>query len=146
MKAERAFISHLKDNTEVRVVVGDRIYRQNAPPRAALPYIVVQRTPGTRREHHQSGVANVHGVQLLVDSYAATLDGAESLGDSVRLAIDGMVNASIGSPPNDVGIASATLTDDFPDAVESSAGAGVSVYRWNQNWFVWADETAAVFA
>lgn len=142
-----AFVSHLRTLADVSILVGNRIFRDNAPEDTrTLPYIVVTRTPGSRREGHQTGTSSVVNAQLLVDAYAATPAGAETLGQAIRRGLDGLTNSAIGNVPNRETIARVVLEDDFPDVVESSPGAGIDVYRWNQNWTLWVDETATVFA
>lgn len=145
MSVVGAFVSHLSTITGVVVLVGTRIYRSHAAPDTrTLPYIVVTQTPGTRREYDQTGVSEKVNVQLLVDAFADSPIGAEALGNAIRLRLAGLSNSTIGTVPNKVPVDRVTLDDEFPDIIQSSAGAGIDVYRWNQNWNVWADETAPV--
>jgi len=147
MSVVGAFVSHLRANAEVFILTGNRIYREHAPPDTRkLPYVVVTQTPGSRREYDQSGVSGKVNVQLLVDAFADSQSGAETLGDKIRLAAAGLVNSTIGTVPNQKTIDRVRLDDDFPDNVESAAGASIAAYRWNQNWSIWADETAPVLA
>lgn len=141
-----AFVSHLRTNADAAILVGTRIFRAYVQPDTELPYIVVRQSPGTRREHHQTGVAPIVDVALMVDAYAATSAAAQDLGDKIRLAADSLTNSTIGTVPNRVTVARVNLDEEFPDTIESAAGAGVDQHRWNQNWTLWVDETAPAFA
>ena len=146
MSAVGSFISRLKDSSEVCDAVDGRIFAGNAAPDSPVPYIVVMQAGGTDIPPHQSGASPIHQVQLLVDSYAASMTEAEEIGDKVRMSSDGLEHKTIGNAPNRVFARSLVLSDESPDPVQLKSGAGITVYRWNQNWLVWADRPAPVFS
>ena len=143
MSTEQAFISRLEQDADVHLATkGGQIFHGHAPPDTRPPYVVVLRAR-TRRENHQTGVSKTAFVQMIVESYAATITEAAELGDKLRLSSDGLRNATLGEPPNAVDAASLVLMQEFPDTVETKSGAGHTLYRWSQEWHCWADEKQA---
>lgn len=88
MTIEAGIYAHLITNSGVAALVATRIYPLLVPQDATLPALAYQRISGPR-DHSHSGPSGLVFARMQLTYVAASYDGAKSLGEAVRAALDG---------------------------------------------------------
>lgn len=89
MAVESAIVALLEATAAVTDLVGTRIYPQDAPPDAALPYIVYRRGTPSERVPALSGVTGLNRAELELFCVSTNYAVAKSVANAVRVALDG---------------------------------------------------------
>ncbi len=89
MAVESAVVALLEATAGVTSLVGTRIYPQDAPPDAALPYIVYRRGLPNDRVPALSGVTGLNRAELELFCVSTDYGVAKSVADAVRVGLDG---------------------------------------------------------
>ena len=88
MAVEHAIRTLLVDDGGVAALVGSRVFPIQRPQGTALPAIVYQQISGVRN-HNLAGPIGYVESRFQIVAWSATLEGARSLSDAVREAVDG---------------------------------------------------------
>jgi hypothetical protein len=144
LAVENALSKILAGSIGVTDLVSARIYPHMAVQSAALPYIAYMRISGTH-EHHMDSASGLARARVQIDCLAATYDGAKTLADKVRLALDGFVG--------DVTIAGQTLTlqdcflSEHRDGYDTPVnGKDTGIPRVMMDFSVWYEEVIPTFS
>jgi hypothetical protein len=143
MSIMAALASHLKNNAGVSAIVGTRVYRDVAPPNAALPNITVTRL-ATDHQRHQSAAAGLVRATVQVNAWDDNPEDAETLADAIRSAMDQMIRKDLGSAPNNVAVKVVALDDDSGSYLAPSSGGSVGTFSIAQTWSIWHAESVPV--
>lgn len=141
MSVTASFASHLKNDADVSAEVSDNVYVNIAEPNPGAKFITVQRLPGTEHVRNQGGASGKVQYSFQVNCYADAAEDAETIGDAVRDALDGLTRATLGTSPNNMTAISVTLEDDNGDYVSVSDGSEQGKHVVRMTWSVWAAET-----
>lgn len=85
---EKVLYYLLKEDVDVKALVGTRIYPVNIPQAASMPAIVYEQTAGPR-EHTMAGPIGMVAAGFNINCWAETYGGADALADKVRILLDG---------------------------------------------------------
>lgn len=145
MSMRSAIISHLSADAAVLAIVtstaGPKIFPQVAPTSvSAPPYITVSKV-GNTHPRHLTANEPLANPRFQIDSWATTPDGADTLFDTVREAMDHYHGQDMGLNQHAVNVQGAFLEDDF-DGFETPRGAGeVGIFRVISEWSFWHTES-----
>ncbi len=88
----KAVYTFLAADSNITAQVSTRIYRDRLPQGATLPAIVYTLVTGTV-EHHMENAADLSNDVYQIDIWASTRSSANSIGELVRLRLDGYYGA-----------------------------------------------------
>lgn len=88
MTIEAGIYAHLIGNAGVAALVATRIYPLLVPQDAELPAMAYQRISGPR-DHAHDGPSGLAMARMQLTFVAASYDGAKTLSEAVRAAMDG---------------------------------------------------------
>lgn len=143
MSVEGAFASHLKADAAVAALVGSRIYRVVAPPKSAVPYIVMQRITADHKRHMAAAVGlAAAGIQLTCWDYVP--QGAYETAEAVREATDHF-RGTMGNAPNTATVGAAFLESEMEDYSPAQHGEPSASYATRQTWTLWYAESVPTF-
>ncbi len=144
MSIAAALSSFLKNNTDVSLKVGNRVFRGVAPQSAVQPYLVIQQIGGNHVRHMTaaSGLASPTFQISCVSDDPVTTD---ELFDAVREALDHFIG-TMGTPPNTAVVQAVFLQGEIYtfDPPRDASDTGNHVIRATLD--VWHTETVPVFA
>lgn len=83
----KAIYSILTGDATLTGLVETKIYPVQAPQRTSIPF-VVYRENSTIPVNHQDGTAPIDGKLIQIDTYAATLTEAHTIGERIRTLLD----------------------------------------------------------
>jgi hypothetical protein len=127
---EKVLRNALVTNTSVTAIVSTRIYPVLAPASAALPFITYRRA-GVSRSQSLAGPIGLPTVNLEVEVYDTTYNGARELADVCRVALDGY-----GGTFDTVTVANTSLENEVDGFVALAGGEVPPVYSVTQNYNV----------
>lgn len=140
MSIHQALKSHLLNDSDVALIVEDRVFRTIAPRGAALPRITFQRIDDTR-ERHMTAVSGHLSTDFDLKCWAATENEAIELADAVRRSLDHKHHTTIGLAPFGETISAAFLEDSFDDYEAPSDASDDGIHVVVQSWTIWHTET-----
>ena len=118
----------LVNSTAVASLVGSRIYPVLAPSTAALPFAVYRRS-SIQRQQTLAGPLGLPTVNMEVQIYATTYEGAREAADAFRSVLDGY-----GGTLNNVEVQNASLEQESDDFVQLAGAELPPVYSVTQNY------------
>jgi hypothetical protein len=127
---EKVLRNALVTNTNVTSICSTRIYPVLAPATADLPFITYRRA-GVSRSQSLSGPIGAPTVNLELEVYATTYNGARELADICRLTLDGY-----GGTFDTVTVANTSLENEVDGFVTLAGGEVPPVYSVTQNYNV----------
>jgi hypothetical protein len=86
-------VARLKATAGVTAIVGTKIYPMLAPQSATIPYIVYEKTLDSP-VNDANGTGSTSQKRYTVACFAATYDGAQTLGAAVQAALSGWKDSS----------------------------------------------------
>lgn len=136
-----AIYSHLSGKASITALVSTRIYPQQAPQGAALPYIVYNVIGGEQPQHMESAVGRAMAL-VQFDCWADTPLAAENVKEALRMVLDGMVAGTMGT----VNVRS-VMRDPGPDqAIPPSDGKSRGKARATDQYRIWYAIDVPTFA
>jgi len=131
---EDGLIDYLLADTDVKALVGTRVYPVAVAQDVVRPYITIQRIAVDRTYDHD-GETGLCAPLIQIDCWADTYRGAKTLADKVRLAISGY-NGALGGYT-----AQAILIQNEVDLSEGpSTGSEKVIHRVSIDASVWFNE------
>lgn len=127
---EKVLRNALVTNTNVTAICSTRIYPVLAPASADLPFITYRRA-GVSRSQSLTGPVGAPTVNLELEVYATTYNGARELADICRLTLDGY-----GGTFDTVTVANTSLENEVDAFVTLAGGEVPPVYSVTQNYNV----------
>ena len=118
----------LVSSTAVSSLVGTRIYPVLAPAAAALPFAVYRRS-SIQRQQTLAGPLGLPRVNMEMQIYATTYEGAREAADAFRSVLDGY-----GGTLNNVEVQNASLEQESDDFVQLAGAELPPVYSVTQNY------------
>lgn len=111
-------MSHLYADDTFRGLVGENIYRDVAPKDAPLRdgetlYVVVQRL-GARPGRNLIATSGYAEALVQINTWGSNRTTVEAVADVIREALDNMIQATLGTPPNEATVDVIKLSRD-PD-------------------------------
>ena len=145
MSSLGALCSHLKNDSGVsgELSADTDVYIDVADPGHGGKYIVVQRIPGTDHHHHQGGATGLVFERFQISCWAGDPLDAETIGDKVRLALDGKITGgTLGTTPNDIAVIETRVDDESADYVAPEGGRESGTYGWRVVLSLWRTEVS----
>lgn len=144
MSIQSALYEHLKDDSGISAIVGDKVYPLVASGDDSPPYITFQLI--TRRHEHDLGAASgLARTRIQVNCWESTAALAEALADTVRESLDGF-SGTMGTT-NAAAVKSCRLDGEVeaydPPADADRAEAGV--FSVKMDFLIWYGETIPTF-
>ena len=136
MSIEQGLVAHLLADGPTAAIVGTRVHPNVRPQDGELPAIVYQRI-STARETDLDGPSDFVQARMRLDLWDSSYAGAKALGDTVRVALNGVGLASpktLGSEP--VQLVYLDNDGDLPNFEGDRRD-----YRVSQDWIVIYTET-----
>ena len=118
----------LVTSTAVASLVGSRIYPVLAPSTASLPFAVYRRS-SIQRQQTLAGPLGLPTVNMEVQIYSATYEGARDVADTFRSVLDGY-----GGTLNNVEVQNASLEQEADDFVQLAVADLPPVYSVTQTY------------
>ena len=140
MSLHAAIASHLLNDSDVALLVGDRVYRTIAPQDTAYPYITYQRIT-ERRGRHFTAPAGLLATGMQIDCWSQDSNEVLDLADAVRRSLDHKNHAGMGLAPHKITINAAFLESSLDAFEEPSDKSDRGVFRVIQFWEIWHTET-----
>jgi hypothetical protein len=125
---EQVVRNALVTTTAVSSLVGTRIYPVLAPTTAALPFAVYRRS-SIQRQQTLAGPLGLPTVNMEMQIYATTYEGAREVADTFRSVLDGY-----GGTLNNVEVQNASLEQESDDFVQLAGAELPPVYSVTQNY------------
>lgn len=139
---EQAFWYTIKNSAGVAALVSTRVYPNNAPQGATIPYVTFVRISGPRT-YHFGGATGLAHVRMQVDCYAAdtvTTSGyanVKALATAVRGALEAQTG-SLGDTGKKVNVRMMHLENDQDGTPpDLTPGAATGIHRVIQDWDIW---------
>lgn len=145
MSVTAALASHCKEDADIAAIVGSRIYRQEARPRAPLPYIVIRQV-GADHQRHMTAAAGLVQTVCSVECYGSTPNQSDDLADAVRESLDHKYSGDIGLTPNTVTVDGCFLDSESDLFIPPSDGGEQGSHMKSQTWIVWHTESIPTFS
>lgn len=118
----------LVTNTVVSSLVGTRIYPVLAPASASLPFAVYRRS-SIQRQQTLAGPLGLPTVNMELQVYSTTYEGAREAADAFRSVLDGY-----GGTLNNVEVQNASLEQESDDFVQLAGAELPPVYSVTQTY------------
>lgn len=125
----RALYDYLQGQSTITDIVSTRIYQEIAPAAAALPRLTFTLVSEDYTEKLDGSVADLHYTTVQLDSWGVTPDIVRSLGEALRLVLQGFVGA-MGS--ESLVVRHCTMRARQVLSTEPVSGGDVSTYRITQ--------------
>jgi hypothetical protein len=136
---EDALMETLAGAASLAAYTGARVYPEQAPQTATLPYITVTRVSAVH-DHNLSASSGLVEVRDQIDIIAADKRTADLVAELVRLELDGLVG-TVTAGGEDVVIQHCYLDTDNATFIEPTDGSDTGIRRASQDYAVWAEET-----
>lgn len=138
-----AVASHLKADTAVSALVGERVYRADAPPNPSWPYITIK-TVGKEVVRHATATSGLARAAMEIACWDDSEDGADTLANTVREAMDHFYG-TMGTTPNTETVRGAFLDTQLDDLAAPNDASDLPTYAVRQTWTIWHKESIPTF-
>lgn len=138
-------VSHLYADDDVRRLVDDNIYRDVAPDEAGTLYTTVQHLGATPGRHLVSTSGYTEAL-VQINTWGTNRTDVEAVADAIREALDHMIGATLGTPPNEATVGAIYLTRDPDDWIPARQGEHDGTYGARQSARIFHDESIPTFA
>jgi hypothetical protein len=125
---EKAIRHILVNDTGVKAIT-TRCYPVKTPQKPTYPLIVYHKISGWR-DHHLQGASGLANPRFQIESWAKTYEGAKTLSEAIRGALDGYTGTADGTK---IG---SCLLENENDFYEHE----IEIYRIVQDYLVWHEE------
>ena len=140
-----SMISHLYADDEIRRLEGDNIYRDVAPDDGETLYTIVQHL-GAIPGRHLTATSGYTEALVQINTWGRNRTDVEAVADAIREALDQMIGATLGTPPNEATIAVIKLIRDPDDVIPPRQGQEDVTYGARQTARIFHDESVPTFA
>ena len=139
MTITQAVVAYLNSKSTITDLVGTRISNVRRPQKDTLPAITVRRV-GALHEHNLDGAAGSCVASIQLDCWATTNAAAETIGEAVRLVMDGFVGTM-----GDKAVAVCTFEFEIDLYDEPRDASDVGVYHVAQDYAIRYTESIPTF-
>jgi hypothetical protein len=108
--------------------VGVKVYPEEAPQEAVLPWAVYSIVSQTE-EYHLRGTSGIGGTRFQLDVYAATLKAAGAIAEAYRLALAGWRGTVTGSDGDTLKVEHVRCENSAGGFVDPSTGEQFGIHR-----------------
>ncbi len=145
MSIQAAISSHLRHDSRVAWLVGERVFRTFAPQRfkgavTPYPYITYQKVTELR-ERHFTAAAGLVSAGIQIDCWSKDSNEVLEVADAIRRSLDGLNHKVIGRAPDNATIKAAFLTSSVDDFEEPTEADNRGIFRVIMTWDIWHTET-----
>lgn len=135
MILEEGLYHHLRNDTEIRSLIGPRLYPGRAPRGQVYPYLTYNRITSERYWSLDEGPCGLVRGRVQIDTWSDNYDTGRELSELVRLALDGFSGSML-----EVTIQGIFLFNEFESYDKPKSGEEMGIYRCTHDYIVWFEE------